>query len=78
MSNQNWYNHPGGWGRQPPGHWRDSDNQGARQRWSFDDEDYELVDNVDYRRHKPNKQDYETCCRAIFQVPGDRDTNSPY
>ena len=77
MSNQNWYNHPGGWGVQPLGQGRDIDNRGARQRRSFDDDDYELVGDGDYRCREANEQDYETRRRAIFQVHGDRETNSP-
>lgn len=77
MSNRNWYDHPGGWGGQPPGQGKDSDNRGARQRWSFDDDDYDFLDDGDYRRRAPNEQDYETRRRAIFQVQGDREPNSP-
>jgi hypothetical protein len=77
MSNRNWFTPPGGWGEQPFGQGRDGDNRGARQRRSFDDEDYDFVDDRDYRRRAPDGQDYEARRRAIFQVQGERDANPP-
>ena len=77
MSNRNWFTPPGGWGEQPFGQGRDGDNRGARQRRSFDDEDYDFVDDRDSRRRAPDGQDYEARRRAIFQVQGERDTNPP-
>ena len=77
MSNRNWFTNFGGWGEQPVGQGRDGDNRGARQRRSFDDEDYDFVDDRDSRRRAPDGQDYEARRRAIFQVQGERDTNPP-
>ena len=77
MSNRNWFTPPGGWGKQPFGQGRDGDNRGARQRRSFDDKDYDFVDDRDYRHRASDGQDYEARRRAIFQVQGDRDTNPP-
>jgi hypothetical protein len=51
MSDRDWYPPPpGGWGEQPPGQGRDADTRGARQRRSVEDDDYEFVDDSDYRR----------------------------
>ncbi len=79
MSNRDWYlPPPGGWGEQPPGQGRDADTRGTRQRRSFEDDNYEVVDDRDYRRNAPDEKDVEACRRAIFQVQGERETNNPF
>ena len=80
MSDRDWYPPPpgGGWGDQPPGQGRDADTRGARQRMSVEDDDYEFVDDRDYRRRTLDEQDVEARRRAIFQVHGERETNNPF
>ena len=80
MSDRDWYPPPsgGGWGEQPPSQGRDADTRGARQRRSVEDDDYEFVDDRDYRHRALDEQDVEARRRAIFQVQGDGETNNPF
>ena len=79
MSNPNWYNPPpGGWGGQSPGQGREGDNQDGQQRPSFEDDDYEFIDDGGPRqRNMISVAEYEAPRRAVFQIQESDDPRGP-